>query len=348
MNFKRVAIIGAGPAGIMCAHMITQANMPVSVFDHRIPWEKPCGGMIPSRAYKEFLDMKNYNAKHTWFSGITWISPGNEKNNYKFDEEFFVTSRLNFSEYLLKSKISTKCNLVKEKVISINCINNVWEIITENGIYYSDIIVGADGVNSIVRKLNTDMIPDEHLSFSCGYIFEPSNDYIIIMKSLDIEGYSWVINADGFSRAGILARYKSLTPSELYQKLDLVINSYYPNAKIVGKYAALVPSARDESFFLEPCAGENWLLIGDAAGHADPILCEGIYYAFKSGELAAKAIISGEIQSYENNWRKSYGQELINSVKAKKTMLQMAKDFGPSGYGTMLFFYCSNLSKNKA
>jgi flavin-dependent dehydrogenase len=39
-----------------------------------------------------------------------------------------------------------------------------------------------------------------------------------------------------------------------------------------------------------PCAHENLLLIGDAARVVEPFTGEGIYYAVRSGELAADAI----------------------------------------------------------
>src|SRR5438132_476673 len=40
-----------------------------------------------------------------------------------------------------------------------------------------------------------------------------------------------------------------------------------------------------------PCAHENLLFIGDAARVVEPFTGEGIYYALRSGELAAQAII---------------------------------------------------------
>jgi flavin-dependent dehydrogenase len=37
-------------------------------------------------------------------------------------------------------------------------------------------------------------------------------------------------------------------------------------------------------------AGEGWMLLGDAAGLVDPITREGIYFAIRSGVLAAEAM----------------------------------------------------------
>jgi flavin-dependent dehydrogenase len=44
--------------------------------------------------------------------------------------------------------------------------------------------------------------------------------------------------------------------------------------------------------YLNPPGHQNMLLVGDAAGLADPFLGEGIYYAHCSAELAAQAVIA--------------------------------------------------------
>jgi flavin-dependent dehydrogenase len=38
--------------------------------------------------------------------------------------------------------------------------------------------------------------------------------------------------------------------------------------------------------------GEGWMAVGDAAGLVDPITGEGIYYAIRSADLAARALLS--------------------------------------------------------
>jgi len=72
---------------------------------------------------------------------------------------------------------------------------------------------------------------------------------------------------------------------------------------------------KDPSFFDEPCCGENWLLIGDAAGHVDPLTGEGIPYALWGAELASEAIRRGDILSFDTHWKQAYGKDLINACK---------------------------------
>ncbi|PYV37454.1 MAG: hypothetical protein DMG06_28010 [Acidobacteria bacterium] len=42
----RIGIIGAGPAGSLCASLLSQAGSEVLLFDDRGVWEKPCGGGV--------------------------------------------------------------------------------------------------------------------------------------------------------------------------------------------------------------------------------------------------------------------------------------------------------------
>jgi flavin-dependent dehydrogenase len=59
------------------------------------------------------------------------------------------------------------------------------------------------------------------------------------------------------------------------------------------------------------------MLIGDAAGHVDPITGEGIPYALRSAELACKAISKNNLMLYDLFWREEYGAFLLNSAKLK-------------------------------
>jgi flavin-dependent dehydrogenase len=57
----------------------------------------------------------------------------------------------------------------------------------------------------------------------------------------------------------------------------------------------------------ERIATKRVLLVGDAAGLADPLSGEGIRYAIKSGRLASQAILSGHPERYSNLVRRQIG-----------------------------------------
>ena len=51
--------------------------------------------------------------------------------------------------------------------------------------------------------------------------------------------------------------------------------------------------AKEFSYTTTQQSGDGWVLTGDAYGFIDPIYSSGVYFAMKSGELAADAIVEG-------------------------------------------------------
>ena len=67
-----------------------------------------------------------------------------------------------------------------------------------------------------------------------------------------------------------------------------------------------------------PAGGPRWALLGDAAGFADPVTGEGIYYALRSAELFAESYLAGKPASYEQRWRQDFGRELQRASEMRR------------------------------
>ena len=50
---------------------------------------------------------------------------------------------------------------------------------------------------------------------------------------------------------------------------------------------------KEFSFTTKQHAGDGWVLVGDASGFIDPIYSSGVFFALKTGEMAADAIVAG-------------------------------------------------------
>jgi flavin-dependent dehydrogenase len=61
------------------------------------------------------------------------------------------------------------------------------------------------------------------------------------------------------------------------------------NAELASRFRI----AKEFSYTTKQHAGEGWVLVGDAFGFIDPIYSSGVFFAMKSGELAADAIVEG-------------------------------------------------------
>jgi flavin-dependent dehydrogenase len=137
-----------------------------------------------------------------------------------------------------------------------------------------------------------------------------------IIKFLgEIPGYIWVFPGKDFTNIGIGSEIKY--GSKLKLLLDSFILSEFPQINLVFPYAAMLPSAGTPDFFDINCSSNNWMLIGDAAGHVDPISGGGIFYALWGARLAAQAIVNNDPASFDGLWRRNFGYQLVKSCREK-------------------------------
>ena len=93
-------------------------------------------------------------------------------------------------------------------------------------------------------------------------------------------------------------------------------------------YSHLLPSLDTGSWKKNRVAGEGWMAVGDAAGLVDPITGEGLYYAIRSADLAARALLSEvgglaeKVANYRRLLRRDFTADLeFGSRLAKRVFL---------------------------
>ncbi len=85
-------------------------------------------------------------------------------------------------------------------------------------------------------------------------------------------------------------RKSGLSPQDLYRKAiadEPRIRALVQNSTAEGKFA----TTKDWSFIAERMTGENWILVGESTGFADPILSAGLSLTHASGREAAFTIL---------------------------------------------------------
>jgi len=88
--------------------------------------------------------------------------------------------------------------------------------------------------------------------------------------------------------------------------------------KSAERYAARIPGLEPRTWDHRHACGDLWALLGDAAGFADPVTGEGIYYALRSAELFAEAYLAGSPLDYERLWRRDFGRELQRASQMRR------------------------------
>jgi geranylgeranyl reductase family protein len=312
-----VLIVGGGPAGTSCAYELAKKGIQALICDPSHPREKPCGGGISPLAVRKFSFLKGICDEGKNPENIKMILPDGQEFVKPAPSDAFVVSRLHLDEALLNLAIKKGAKWIKQRVVDVEKKNNRWLVKTEKETHITRLLVGADGVDSLVRQKTVGKISPKNLGLTFGYYATGIEDETMTIKFVDdLLGYIWIFPRNNHASIGIGGRLDD--GERLRKKLNRFIRSYCPKIKILQEYAAKVPFANDPEFFSLPCSGDDWILVGDAAGHVDPVLAEGIPYALWSGRIAAKVIQNNALNNYDNLWRRAYGNEFAERCKNKK------------------------------
>ncbi len=107
-----------------------------------------------------------------------------------------------------------------------------------------------------------------------------------IPLSNDVVSIGVVGDADYFFRPG------AGTPDEIFAHEVADCPAMQKRLEGTEKVAGL-DVVKEYSYATQRASGDGWVLVGDSWGFIDPIYSSGVWFALKSGQLAADAIIEG-------------------------------------------------------
>jgi flavin-dependent dehydrogenase len=197
---------------------------------------------------------------------------------------------------------------------------SLWQLKTNKAIYSVKILIGADGVNSLTRKTIIGQLNVNDKGVCIGYFVKGlENEEVTLKYAPNIKGYIWVMPRKHQTSLGI-GSYDLSYFHQLKNELDLFTHDYYPHLEKKTTWGAAIPNVKNVQTFHTPLAGPNWILIGDAAGHVDPVTGEGILYALIDAQLAAQAVQKNSPQLFDRLWREEFGNRLAIRMKIRRWM----------------------------
>jgi flavin-dependent dehydrogenase len=187
-----------------------------------------------------------------------------------------------FDELLLNRARELGAHVRENTTVTALANSGNWKIETDSGENFSArTLIGADGRNSTVARLRS-LLPQqtrERVALQ-AHIPLPRNFGRRVVLQFLREGYSGQAPVNETELNLCLVGTPPTIP-----KLRQWAEHHF---EIAARQAwrTITPLTRSSV----PCAHENLLFIGDAARVVEPFTGEGIYYALRSGELAADAI----------------------------------------------------------
>jgi flavin-dependent dehydrogenase len=126
----------------------------------------------------------------------------------------------------------------------------------------------------------------------------------------EFEGYLWSFPRADHLSVGICAKMGQNPTQQLRRHLDEFVNEEKIPMAGARFYSHVLPSPEAQTIRGRRIVGENWAMAGDAAACVDPVTGEGLYYALRSGDLLAQALVEGCPHAYPERLRAAFSADL--------------------------------------
>ncbi len=311
-----VAVVGGGPGGASAANELAKSGLSTILIERNLNNAKPCGGAIPLGLIEEF-DIPEFLVERK-VTHMAVRSPKGKVVTMTMPHGFVgMVRRERFDKFLRERAASNGAMLLEGKFRTIEETNDGYRLLVDikdgkTQTLHAKYVIGADGANSKVA-LDLAFPPNEFKAVAIQQRFRLCEELARYENLVEIwydgevspDFYAWVFpKADhiaiGTGTEDGKANVKKLQ-ARFIEKLGLKTAPYYEEA-------AKIPMHPRKCF-----VKGNAMLVGDAAGLVTPSNGEGIFFAMKSGKMAAETLIDHlkgkglPLTMYEKTFRKQFG-----------------------------------------
>jgi len=325
-----VIIVGAGPGGSAAAEKCAKYGLKTLLLEkEKLPRDKPCGGMfcptirdvvgIYGTEVEDIVERRTEKVK-VYFDNSLMIER---------DYPSFMFQRKKFDYLITRKAVKSGAKLIDNcRVSDVLADSKKVKVATKKGAFTSKIIIGADGVNSIVAKKTglNDGWSEENCALAIESEIKMSNKEIekrfgncaVGYLYHDFVGYEWVIPKDGCINIGLGTKVSR--SGKLRERFDEMVRKHGLKAGDVK--AHMIPMTLLKN--THSCK-RRVLLCGDAAGFVIPLVGAGIEPAIISGRAAADvcydAVKDDDYSIEQFRKYKFYCSSLVKDIK--KSALQL-------------------------
>jgi geranylgeranyl reductase family protein len=342
-----VIVVGAGPGGSTAARFCAKAGVGTLLIEkEKMPRYKACGGCLSLKTV-HFLNLDLSPVLENRIYGVKFTYRLKDPFSIALKEPVaFMVMRDRFDQFLVDKALEEGSRILEGvKVLRVEEKSDRVEVTLNRGeTMHCEYLIGADGAESIVAKSLSPVPPkgsgmgvESEIPYeaTCGF---PEEEFQRIHLNFGgvPNGYGWVFpKKEGLSIGigGMFLDGVKMNPRKYLTEFLKGLN-YICEEKVKRVVGHPLPSFYDEE--QKVCKGRV-LLVGDAARLMDPLMGEGIYYALRSGMLAAEAILfSKEDGSLPSpRYQQTIQDQISENLKWALRFSRFIFRFSPLAYRTL-------------
>jgi len=306
---KEITIVGGGPAGALCGERLAGAGFQVTIFDERLAWEKPCGGGLTHKAIEAYPFLLDAPYPKKIVRQAELISSRGHRARFEMSHPIVIYARKVLNGLLLDRAVAAGCSVVPSRVTSVNTVGARVRLAASGEEREADFVVLAAGARNQLLP-ETTALGTRDLEMTLGYFVPTEEDMIKVKFLKQFEGYLWSFPRADHLSVGICAKIGQTSSQQLRRHLDDFVQQEKIPMDGAQLYSHVLPSPEAQTLRRRRILGKNWAMAGDAAACVDPITGEGLFYALRSGELLAEALIEQQPQAYPERLRAAFSADL--------------------------------------
>jgi geranylgeranyl reductase len=325
---QRVLIVGASVGGATAAITLRGLGVETVLLERELVKAKPCGGAVPPAAFKEFelpTSLIDRKVRHCLV-----VSPSGQETRIDVagtvptpDDYVAMVRREVFDGFLRERAQERGATLIHAQLTNLQVeprgVTATYRSLADGREHTltADAVIGADGAYSpTARFLGLPNLPravaiQERIALPDSQMarWESTAD-LYLGREVSPDLYAWAFPKCDHIAVGIGAGPGyTQRARELLENLKTRLGPSLDGGRLLLREAHALP--------MEPrkhMAFDRAMLIGDAAGLVVHTSGEGIYWAMKSGQLAAQTLArhldaptAANLRAYERAWWKQYG-----------------------------------------